>query len=154
MKAIWAVYRDLLSLLPTGAQRFLTTYAVLLSLLAVLDAASLALLAVVIGPMINNDPLTLPLVGTIEGLGLFVILGVVCLLVVAKGLFALLLMWIATRRLARYELEIGSRMFSSYIGSPWVDRLKRNSSDLIRLTDSGIAQTVAGFLLPGASMLS
>lgn len=153
MKEPLRTLRELLTVLPADARRFLIGYTVSLALLAFLDAMSLALLAVVISPLVSNEPLHLPLVGDVEGVGLFVVLGVVCLLVVLKGVFAVMLLWYATRKFAKYELAIGSRLFDTYIASPWVERLKRNSSDLVRLTDSSIAQTISGVLLPGASLL-
>src|SRR5690606_9627118 len=75
------------------------------------------------------------------------------LLVLAKGLLSVLLLWVATRRFATFELAFGSRLFDSYITSPWVERLKRNSSDLVRLVDTSVAQTVGSVLLPGATLL-
>ena len=153
MKEPLKVLRELLTVLPTDARRFLIGYTVSLALLAILDAMSLALLALVISPLVTNTPLHLPLIGDVEGVGLFIVLGIVCLLVVLKGVFAVMLLWYATRKFAKYELAIGSRLFDTYIASPWVERLKRNSSDLVRLTDSSIAQTISGVLLPGASLL-
>lgn len=153
MKAIWRVFRELLTILPAEARRFLLRYSTSLGLLALLDALSLGLLAVVISPLANKGPLTLPLLGRVEGTGLYLLLGVVCGLVILKGALSVLLYWVATRRFMKYELAIGTRLFDSYIASPWVNRLQRNSSDLIRIADVGIANTIAGFLLPTASLL-
>lgn len=153
MKKTWTIFRQLLPVLPAGAGRFLVVYSVLLGLLSILDGIALGLLAIVVGPVIANTTLTLPIVGTVEGGGLILLLGVVCLLIVLKGLIAIILLRGATRRFAKYELEIGSRLFDAYIASPWVERLKRNSSDLVRLADGSVGVTVAGFLLPGSTLL-
>lgn len=153
MKAAIASYRKLLALLPVEARRFLTGYSVALGLLAILDAISLGLLAVVITPLVTNSPITLPLLGTVEGFGLVVLLGIVCALIILKGVLSLALTWFATRRFARYELIIGNQLLDSYLRSSWSARLRRNSSDLVRIADIGIANTIAGFLLPGATLL-
>src|SRR5690606_2367708 len=69
-----------------------------------------------------------------------------------KGILAVALQWVATRRFARYELEIGDRLFDAYIRAPWTDRLSRSTSQLVRLADVGIANATAGFLLPVAGL--
>lgn len=153
MKANWRLYREVLSILPPTARRFLLVYAVLQGLLAILDGAALALLAVVLSPLISGTPVELPVFGRVEGAGALVPVVVVCVIIVVKGVLALLLYWAATRRFASYELDLGSRVFAGFVNSPWVDRLKRNSSDLVRITDSSVSTTVSGFVLPGASLV-
>ena len=153
MRAVFASYRGVVALLPRDARRFLTGYSISLGLLAILDAVALGLLALTITPLISGTTIKLPLIGVVEGAGLFVLLGVVCALIILKGVLSLALIWFATRRFARYELEIGNQLLDSYLTSSWADRLKRNSSDLIRISDLGIANTIAGFLLPSASLL-
>ena len=153
MKAAYASYRQVVALLPLKARRFLRFYSVSLGLLAILDAAALGLLAVVITPLVAQTSVVLPVVGAVEGAGLFVLLGLVCALIILKGVLALTLIWAATRRFAQYELLMGDQLLNSYLTSSWADRLKRNSSDLIRISDLGIANTIAGFLLPFATLL-
>lgn len=153
MKAFLALFRDLLSVLPPNARRFIVGYSCALALLAIFDAISLGLLAVVITPLVSGTAISLPLIGDVEGVGLFVIIGVVCGLVLLKGVLSVLLLWFATRRFATFELTMGSRLFDSYIASPWVERLKKNSSDLVRLVDGSIAVTVSSVLLPGTTLL-
>lgn len=153
MKAFLDLYRELLQILPGNARRFVVGYAVVLSALAVLDAASLGLLAVVINPLVSGAAVNLPIVGPVEGIGVVVIIGVVCVLVLAKGVLSSLMLWIATRRFAVYELELGSRLFDGFLRSPWVQRLQRNSSDLVRAIDSSVSYTISSVLLPGAGLL-
>ena len=152
MKRAYAAYWQVLALLPTEARRFLSFYSIALGLLSILDALSLGLLAVVITPLIAGTPMDLPLVGRVEGFGLIVVLGLVCALIILKGVLSLLLTWFATRRFAKYELEIGNQLLDAYLQSSWAARLRRNSSDLIRVADLGIANTIGGFLLPGATL--
>ncbi|TBN55954.1 ABC transporter ATP-binding protein [Glaciihabitans arcticus] len=152
MKSTWALYRELLTVLPAGAQRFLAGYSVTLGLLSMLDALALGLLALVITPIISGTTLTLPIIGQLSELGLLLMLGLACVLIVLKGVLAVALLWRATRRFAKYELAIGSRLFGSYVVSPWVERLKRNSSDIVRLADGSVGVTVSGFILPGSTL--
>jgi ATP-binding cassette subfamily C protein len=152
MQRAYAAYWQVLALLPTEARRFLSFYSIALGLLSILDALSLGLLAVVITPLISGTPMDLPLVGRVEGFGLIVVLGLVCGLIILKGVLSLLLTWFATRRFAKYELEIGNQLLDAYLQSSWAARLRRNSSDLIRVADLGIANTIGGFLLPGATL--
>jgi ABC-type bacteriocin/lantibiotic exporter with double-glycine peptidase domain len=153
VKAAWRLYRDVLDILPGRARRFLIGYSVLLGLLSIVDAVALALLALIIGPIAAGTELTLPLVGPVDSAGLIVLLGIACLLIILKGVVALALSWRATRVFAAYELELGARLFDSYLGSSWVERLRRNSADIVRLTDSSVATTIAGFLLPATTIV-
>lgn len=153
MKANWALYREVLNVLPRSAARFLAVYAALMGVLALMDGLALGLLAVVIAPLVSNSPLVLPVVGRLEGAEILWPLGLVCALIVLKGVFTLTLQWFATRRFARYELDLGVRVFDGYIRAPWVERLRRNSSDLVRITDSSVSTTISGFILPGASLI-
>ncbi|MBM7504162.1 ABC transporter ATP-binding protein [Agromyces aurantiacus] len=153
MKANWRLYQQVLSALPRAARRFLLWYAILQGLLAILDGAALALLAVVLSPLVGGQAVTLPILGEISGAGVLVPLAIVCLLIVLKGVLALVLYWAATRRFAAYELDLGSRVFEGFTRAPWIERLRRNSSDLVRITDSSVATTIAGFVLPGASLI-
>lgn len=148
MKANWRLYLEVLGLLPASAKQFLIRYSLSLSALATLDAAALGLLALVIAPIISGSSLTLPLVGEIPRDGLFVVLALVCVLIIAKGVLSTLVVWRATRTFADYELEVGSRLFNSYISSSWLERLKRNSADVVRLTDSSVSVMISGFLRP------
>lgn len=152
MRSVIRSLQHILVVMPKGSKFFLARYATSLGLLSILDAAALGLLAVIITPLVANTPATLPLIGNVEGGGLLLLLGVVCALIVVKGFISLIIIWGATRRFARYELAIGNRLLDSYLASPWVDRLKRNSNDLIRIADIGIANTISGFLFPIATL--
>lgn len=152
MKSVIRSLRSILAVLPLAARRFLALYSVLLGLLSILDAAALGLLAIIITPLVSNTTVVMPVIGRIDSVGLLVLLGVVCLLIIVKGALTLLLTWVATRRFAVYELEIGNQLLDAYLSSPWGARLGRNSSDLIRIADIGIANSIAGFILPVATL--
>ncbi len=153
MKDVYSLYRDLLKVLPVGARRFVKIYSTCIGLLAVFDAAALGLFALVVGPLSQGNPVVLPLFGTVGDRGIFVVLGGICLLTVSKGASSIVLLRWATHRAARYELEIGSRLLHAYFGAPWTERLKKNSADIVRFTDSSISPTIVAFLLPGATIL-
>lgn len=152
MKANLQTFRRLLPFLPARARTFLRIYVVFSSALAGLDIAALMLLAVSLTGMVNNQPITLPVLGTIGPADFVWVLLAVCGLIILKTAIAIALQWAATRRFASYELEIGDRLFAAYIKAPWTERLSRNTSQLIRLADVGIASVVGGFMLPVISL--
>jgi ATP-binding cassette, subfamily B, bacterial PglK len=152
MKRLVSTLRQLMPLLPAGAGRFLRAYMVATSALAVLDIAALGLIALTLSPMVQGRPLSLPVVGEVQGDGYVWVLLTVCVLIVLKGVCALVLQWAATRRFGAYELVIGDRLFAAYIRAPWTERLRRNSAELVRLADVGIANTISGVLLPAAQL--
>lgn len=153
MRANWKLYRDVLRFLPPSAARFLAMYAGVMGVLALMDGLALGMLAVVIAPLVGDTTIVLPVLGRLEGVQLLLPVVLVCALIVLKGVFALILQWIATRRFSDYELNLGVRVFDGYIRAPWVERLRKNSSDLVRITDSSVSTTISGFLLPGASLI-
>ncbi|MEZ2370729.1 ABC transporter ATP-binding protein [Arthrobacter sp. RCC_34] len=140
--------------MPASSVRFLGLYSFLLAVLSFFDAFAMALLALVIAPLTSGGVFRVPILGwEVSGPGLFWVIGAICTLIVLKGVFAVLLQWWATRRFAAVELEMGDRLFDAYLKAPWVERLRRNSSDLVRIADVGIANTIAGFLLPAVSLV-
>lgn len=148
MKGVWVILRLLLPLLPAGARRYFVGYMISTSLMTVLDVIAVSMLAIVIGPAITGGSLHIPFIGevTADQAPLFALLA--CVLIILKSGLSLLLHWHATRRFARYELAIGDRMFKAYINSSWEQRSKRTVAEITRIADSGIANTMAGFLLP------
>jgi hypothetical protein len=77
----------------THVRRDMTT---LSGIVAALDAYSLE----------HKRPVTLPLVGTLDSMGVVWVILVICVLMVAKGALAVLVTWWATRRIPRYEVAI------------------------------------------------
>lgn len=153
MRAAWVVYRDVLDILPRSARRFLLFYASMLALLSALDGISLALLALAITPLVSGGSAQVPFFGTVTDGQLVWMLVAICVLLILKSIFALMLHWRATRRFAEYELILGSRLFDSYVNAGWLERLSRNSADIVRLTDGSVSIVVSGFLLPAATLL-
>lgn len=121
--------------------------------LAVFDAISLALLAAVLGPLTVGSPVVLPVAGELDDRGLVMVILVICVLLVAKSAFAVLLTYWVTRRIPRHEVAVGDRLFRAYISAPWRERLRKNSIEIMRFTDSGVDAMINSFVLPGATLL-
>lgn len=148
MKVIWSTLRELLPLLPFGARRFLAGYVVATVFVTGLDVVSMTLLAVIIGPAISGGAVSLPFVGVVDsGVVPFVVFFSLVLIIV-KSLLGFLMHWVTTRRFSRYEKELGDRFFAAYINSSWEERSKRSAPEVTRIADAGIANTIAGFVLP------
>lgn len=154
MREVWNLYKEVLGAISPSARGFLIWYAVLLGVLAILDSAALGLLAVLIAPMAVGGTASLPIIGELDSTGLLIAVAVLCLFVVFKGIASLAVLFWGGRRGAAYEVEMGSRLFSAFIRSPWEMRLARNSADIVRFTDGSVSALVTSFLLPGATLLS
>ena len=74
------------------------------------------------------------------------------MVMILKSVLSIWLQWVSTRRFADYELEIGSILFQSYIRAPWTERMKRSTTELVRMIDVGIANTVSGVLFPAVTL--
>ncbi|WP_214465759.1 ABC transporter ATP-binding protein [Microbacterium flavescens] len=148
MKLVAKTFRELLVWLPADAKAYLRRYIVVSCLLAVLDIGAIMLLALSLAPMISGTAINLPLIGRVGQDAFVWVFGTVALLILIKSGLALLQQWFATRRFASFELEIGRRLFDSYIKAPWTHRLARNTAQIVRIADVGIANATSGFLLP------
>jgi ABC-type multidrug transport system fused ATPase/permease subunit len=152
MRIVLRVFRQLTPLLPSKAQRFIWSYIFGTSFLALLDIGTLGLLAVALTAMIGGHAIVIPLLGTVPSQDDLLFLLVVSVLIILKSVIAVCVQWVATRRFARYELGIGDQLFTAYIRAPWAQRLQKNTAQLVRMADIGIANTVSGFLLPVISL--
>lgn len=148
MKLIFESLRRLMPYLPSNARRFLIWYCVVTAFLAVIDVVALMLLALVLASAATGNTVSLPLVGTLPSDAVPWLILVLSVLVVGKSAANVGLQWIATRRFAAYDLAIGERLFSAYIRAPWTERLGKNTAQIVQMADTGIANVVAGFLLP------
>lgn len=153
LKELIRLFRDVLAIFPPGGRRFVLLNAWLLASLAIFDVAALGLFAAVIGPIAIGQPVSLPIVGELSSTGLVVAVAVVCLLMVLKGVLAVIITWWGLRRIANYEVAIGDRLFRGYINAPWLTRLRRNSADMLQFSSSGVDSLVNAFVVPGASLI-
>ncbi|USQ81833.1 ABC transporter ATP-binding protein/permease [Ornithinimicrobium faecis] len=154
MLALFRTVRDLLAVLPDGTRRFFLVFALLQSLLAMLDVGALGLLAIVLAPMLAGGTATIPVLGIelTEPSQFAVVLLLVGALIISKSVFAIGLQWWATRRFARFEQTLGAQLLEATFRAPWTERLQRNSTDIARSTDVGVGATVSGVLIPFAQL--
>jgi ATP-binding cassette subfamily C protein len=154
VKKIHETYRELVALLPAASRRFLRLFMSASVLLAALDAVALGALALVIGPLAGGGSLRVPGTDvTLSGAQLVLVLVGVCGLIVLKGALSVFTYYAATRRFANFEREIGNTLLAAYFAAPWTERLRRNSSDLVRVADVGVSNTMNGFVLPFVSLV-
>lgn len=148
IRSILRVRRELMRELPAWSRGFLVRYSIWTSLLALVDIAALMLLALVLGVAASGGSLSVPVIGTfpIDMLPWLVLIVVGA--VIAKSAVNMLLQWLATRRFAALEQHIGGRLFRAYIRAHWSSRLGRNTSGILQLSDTGVTNTIVGFLLP------
>ncbi|MFC3299803.1 ABC transporter ATP-binding protein [Arthrobacter agilis] len=153
MNNLLATLRPLLATLPAGSRRFLIGYGIATACLSLLDIISLGLIAVLLPSLVGGASVELPIIGSVASqTQLLTLLGIACALVVAKGVFAVLILRSATARFAKHEVAIGDRLLASYLSSPWEKRLQTNSSELVRAVDVGVGLSVAGVLIPAMTL--
>ncbi|MGM7672156.1 ABC transporter ATP-binding protein [Microbacterium sp. A93] len=148
MKHTVHTLRRLLPFLPSSARTFLLVFGVVSAVLAIIDVVALMFLALALASTLTKEDIVLPVIGAVSSdqlIGLVLILAVIVILKSAANVW---LQWIATRRFASYELAIGQELFGAYIRASWTDRISRNSAQIVAMSDTGIANVVAGFLLP------
>lgn len=148
VKLLLRTVRTLIAVLPPGSGRFILGFAGILSALSIFDIAALGLLAVMLVPMMTGTELSLPVVGAVGTESYPVLLIVICTLIVAKDVAAIIIQRASTRRFARFEQALGAQLLDSFFLAPWTERLQRNSTDVVRSTDVGVASTVTGVLVP------
>lgn len=153
MRDLISLFRAVLAIFPPGGRRFVLVNAWLLASLAILDVAALGLFAALIGPIAAGQPVTLPIFGELTSTGVVLALVFICVLMVLKGVFAIIITKWGIRRIARYEVAIGDRLFRAYINAPWSTRLSRNSADMLQFSNSGVDASVNSFVIPGTTLI-
>lgn len=155
VKSLFSTVSSLLAVLPKGSGRFVTVFAVILGSLALLDVAALGMLAILLGPLISKQPLTVPVLHIrLEQPADFAwALALVCVFIVLKDLLGILVQRMSTKRFAAFEQSLGAQLLDSFFYAPWTERLSRNSTDLVRSTDVGVASTVTGVLVPFTQLM-
>jgi ABC-type multidrug transport system fused ATPase/permease subunit len=152
LKHLRRTMRELLPLLPSSARRFLLLFGVLSAVLALLDSAALGVFALVLNQILKGGSMTLPVFGSVsQEFGLLLLVSS-AMVMILKSVLNIWLQWVSTRKFADYELEIGTVLFQSYIRAPWTERMKRSTTELVRMIDVGIANTVAGVLFPAVTL--
>ncbi|MDF2506541.1 MAG: transporter ATP-binding protein [Microbacterium sp.] len=148
MRSIWRTLLDLFGVLPRDARPFYLWYSIATGLLSILDTAALALIVLTVNTLVTKKPIEIPLLGPVpESATVWMVLTIAVLFIV-KGVLAATLHWRATRRFARYELDLGDRLFAAYTHSSWEDRSRISTAELTRFVDSSVGSANRGFLLP------
>lgn len=148
MKSLWRTLRELFDVLPKGAKPFYAWYSVATALLSILDTAALALILLTVTPLVSGKPIVFPVLGEIPAEGVpWVVIAVVALFIL-KGVLAVGMHWFATRRFAKYELEIGDELFRGFMRASWESRSQLSTAEVTRLADTAMANTNLGFILP------
>lgn len=148
MKSLWQTLVALFAVLPKGAKPYYIGYSIVTGGLAALDTLALALIVAVITPLASGGAITLPLLGELPASATPWLVVVISALFVLKGVLATALHWYATRRFARYELEIGDKLFRAYTHASWEKRSQISTAEVTRIVDSSMANTNLGFILP------
>lgn len=148
MRNLWKTLLELFEVLPSGARPFYIWYSIVTSLLAILDTLALGLIVLTVTPLVSGKPITLPLLGEMPAASVPWIAVAVCALFILKGVFAVILHWFATRRFAKYELEVGDELFRNYMRSSWEERSTMSTAEVTRIVDTSMANTNLGFILP------
>ncbi|GAA4165586.1 ABC transporter ATP-binding protein [Gryllotalpicola daejeonensis] len=148
MKRIWRVFRRLQPYLSAEQRRFMWFFIVASTVLSILDVVAIGLLSLALATVVRNAPLHVPLIGDIQGDDFVWVFFLICVLIIGKAILNVGLQWLATRQFAGYELRYGDALFDAYIKAPWIERISRNTSELVRMADVGISVITSGFLLP------
>jgi len=152
LKHLRRTMRELLPLLPANARRFLLVFGVLSAVLTLLDSLALGVFALVLNQILKGGTMTLPVLGVVSQEMSLLILVASAGVMILKSVLNIWLQWVSTRKFADYELEIGTVLFQSYIRAPWTERMKRSTTELVRMIDVGIANTVSGVLFPAVTL--
>lgn len=148
MRSLWSTQRALLRVFPHGSTRFYVWYSIVSGALAILDTVALGLVVLTITPLANGEPIVLPAIGELPPSATIWVILIICFLFIAKSALAVGLHWYATRRFARYELQVGDDLFYAYANSTWEQRSKLTTAEVTRIVDLSIASANRGFILP------
>ncbi len=139
---------ELFTVLPPGAKTFYIWYAILSGAVGLMETAALGLMLLVITPIVSGTAVALPLIGAVPESWTLGLVLAMCVIFILKGVLAVTMHWFATRRFARYELEVGNDLFRAYTRSTWEQRSQLSTAEVTRIVDSSMANTNLGFILP------
>lgn len=148
MRSLWRTLVELTAVMPKGARPFYIWYSIVTGALSILDTVALALVVLTVAPLVTGEPIDLPVIGTIPQSATVMIAVIVCALFILKGVLAVAMHWVATRRFAKFELEVGDELFRRYMRSSWEERAGMSTAEVVRLIDTSMANANLAFLLP------
>ncbi|QPK81706.1 ABC transporter ATP-binding protein [Schaalia sp. ZJ405] len=141
-------FRELLPFLPAGAVPYIWTFVAISVILTILDTVAVITLALSLSAIINAQDISIPLVGRFGPSQYIYVILVISLIILTKSTLSLIQQRLATRKFAEYEFQLGNHLFHAYLGAPWIARLSRTTSELVRMVDIGIAAINAGLIFP------
>lgn len=154
MKKIMSLFSMLRALLDSKNKRFITLYVSVTTFLSLLEMLSLGLLsiglAIITGGQ-NNSLLPENSFASNQGL---IFISISIALVLVKTLLFIAYQHYSNRNISAIELIVGGKLFRSYILAGWKERVKQKTSELTRMADAGVTQTVQNFLVPLLNMPS
>lgn len=149
MKTAFIRLGQTLPYLPAGAKRYMNIYMLVASLLAILDITALMALAFSVTAILGKRDIVVPVVQWTFSPNQYVyVILAISGVILLKSFLSLVQQWFATRKFAEFEMVLGKKLFDAYLGAPWVERLSRSTSQLVRMADVGVAAINAGLILP------
>jgi ABC-type multidrug transport system fused ATPase/permease subunit len=144
--------RLLLRKLDRRRRFFLLAYSVCASALSLLDMVALGLVALVLTPLMTNQPVVLPIIGPVSPSELPPFLAAVVVLLGAKNILMLTLSWLVLRQLSVVETGLSRRIFEANINLPWAMRADKPVVDIMRAADYAVLRTVVTFMFPALGL--
>jgi ATP-binding cassette subfamily C protein len=148
MGQITKLLKRLLPYLPSAARHFLLWYSLVSAVLSIVDVIALLLLALTLAAAATGNPIVLPVIGTLPPESVVWMIVILSALVIGKSAANVGLQWVATRRFAEFEVDMGAQLLAAYLRAPWTERLGRNSAQVVQMANTGVANVTSGFLLP------
>lgn len=152
MNKIVTTLKQLLDFLPTGARRFLRNYVFVSVFVSLIDILALAILASSLTALVSNQALELPILGRIEPEFMLYLILLACGIIIIKTVISLIMVQVLARRFAKYELQLGQKLFRSYLFAPWYIRNDFSTIDMIKIADVGVGSAITGFMIPLANI--
>lgn len=149
MKSAFERLRQTIPYLPKGARSYMIVFMLVASVLSILDISALMALAFSVTAILSKNDIVVPFFEWRFGPDKYVlIILVISSVILLKSILSLVQQWFATRKFAEFEMILGKRLFDAYLGAPWVERLSRSTSQLVRMADVGVAAINSGLILP------
>ena len=139
MISIWHAFKSGVALLTARGQQILASYGIGLILLAGLDGAALYLVSDLFTGSSKSNSIQISSGGRT--------LALVVTLFTLRTVFSTLLSWIAVKRFAKEEAQVGATNFDAYLADSWNNQVDSSVTDLYNTIDRGPNKMVQGLLL-------
>jgi ABC-type multidrug transport system fused ATPase/permease subunit len=139
MTSIWHAFKSGVALLTARGQQILIAYGIGLILLAGLDGIALYLVSDLFTGSSKSDSIQISSGGQT--------LALVVTLFTLRTVFSTLLSWVAVKRFAKEEAQVGATNFDAYLADSWNNQVDSSVTDLYNTIDRGPNKMVQGLLL-------